>query len=98
MIHIHGNGRHLLRAAATLKGLKAMLLADDKGFPLAFDVVKELKAQVGDVPAVVFADYASFAERLGRRDLAGGVLYTVKNVPDSATANRLMEQVRAYRC
>ena len=27
VIHIHGNGRHLLEAAATLRGLKAMLLA-----------------------------------------------------------------------
>jgi hypothetical protein len=98
VIHIHANGRHLLPAAATLKGLKGMLLADDKGFPLAFDVIKELKSRVGDVPAVVFADYAPFAERLGRRDLAGGVLYQVANVPDAATANRLMEQVRAYRC
>jgi hypothetical protein len=29
VVHIHGNGRHLLQAASTLKGLKAILLLDD---------------------------------------------------------------------
>jgi hypothetical protein len=97
VIHIHGNGRHLLAAAATLKGLKAILLLDDVGFPKAFDVLGDLKARIGDVPAAVFADYPSFVERLRRRELPGGVLYHVKNVPDVAAANRLMERVREYR-
>jgi hypothetical protein len=97
VIHIHGNGRHLLKAAATLKGLKAILLLDDLRIPLAFDVLADLKARVGDVPVALFADYAKFAERLERHDLPGGVMYQVKNVPDVATANRLMEKVRAYR-
>ena len=33
VIHIHGNGRHLLEAAATLRGLKAILLLDDLRLP-----------------------------------------------------------------
>jgi hypothetical protein len=97
VIHIHGNGRHLLQAAATLKGLKAILLLDDVGFPAALDVLGELKARVGPVPVALFADYPKFAERLDRHDLVGGVMYQVRNVPDLATANRLMEKVRAYR-
>jgi len=97
VIHVHGNGRHLLKAAATLKGLKAILLLDDLRIPLAFDVLADLKARVGDVPVALFADYAKFVERLDRHDLPGGVMYQVKNVPDVATANRLMEQVRTYR-
>ena len=97
VIHIHGNGRHLLKAAATLKGLKAILLLNDLRIPLAFDVLADLKAQVGDMPVALFADYAKFAERLDRHDLPGGVMYQVQNVPDVATSNRLMEQVRAYR-
>ena len=97
VIHIHGNGRHLLAAAATLKGLKAILLLDDRGFPPAFDVLGELKPRVGDLPVAVSADYARFVERLERRELPGGVLYQVRNVPDVAAANRLMERVRAYR-
>ena len=97
VLHIHGNGRHLLEAAATMKGLKAILLLDDRGFPLAFDVLGELKARVGDMPVAVFAGHAAFAERLARHDLPGGVMYQVKGVPDIATANRLMEQVRAYQ-
>jgi hypothetical protein len=97
VIHIHGNGRHLLEAAATLKGLKAILLLDDLRFPKAFDVLGDLKARIGDVPAAVFADYPKFVERLDRRDLPGGVMYQVNSVPDIATANRLMEKVREYR-
>lgn len=97
VIHIHGNGRHLLEAAATLRGLKAMLLLDDRGFPLAFDVLPTLKARIGDVPAAVSADYEPFLQRLQRHELTGGVLYQVKNVPDSAAANRCMDRVREYR-
>jgi hypothetical protein len=97
VIHIHGNGRHLLEAAATLRGLKAMLLLNDRGFPPAFDVVDQLQARVGDMPISLFAPYEAFADRVRRRALPGGVLYQVQNVPDAAAANRLMEQVRAYR-
>jgi hypothetical protein len=97
VIHVHANGRHLLRAASTLRGLKVILLLDDLGYPPAFDVLAELKAQTGEVPLAVFAEYEKFAERLERQDLPGGVLYQVKNVPDAAAGNRLMEEVRAYR-
>ena len=97
VIHLHGNGRHLLPAAASIRGLKAILLADDTGFPLAFDVINELKPKLGDVPAVLFADFGGFVERLNRSDLAGGVLYQVQGVPGIDVANRLMEKVRKYR-
>ena len=97
VIHIHGNGRHLLEAAATIKGLKSVLLMDDRGFPEALDVLAELKARMGDVPLAVAADYGKFAGRLARHDLPGGVLYQVRSVPDAATANRLMDSVRKYR-
>jgi len=97
VIHIHGNGRHLLESAATIRGLVALLLLDDRGYPLAFDIVNELKQKVGDLPISLFAPYEAFAERLERRDLPGGVFYQVQGVPDLATAERLMEKVRAYR-
>jgi hypothetical protein len=97
VVHIHGNGRHLLEAASTIRGLKAMLLLDDRGYPSAFDTVLDLKARVGEVPAAVFADYEPFLDRLGRHDLPGGLMYQVKNVPDIGSANRCMEAVRTYR-
>ncbi len=97
VVHIHGNGRHLLPAVATLAGLKAVLLLDDRGWPRAFDVLEQLKSQLGDVPVGVNADYEPFVDRLRRGRLPGGVLYRVYNVPDIATANRTMELVRGYR-
>jgi hypothetical protein len=97
VIHIHGNGRHLLSAATSIRGLKAILLLDDTGFPAAFDVITELKTRLRDMPAAVNADYQAFVRRLASHQLPGGVLYKVKDVPDIDTANRLMELVRAYR-
>jgi len=97
VIHIHGNGRHLLQAASTLAGLKAILLLDDRGFDKAFDILDELQSSTADVPLSCYAPYADFVERLEKHSLPGGVIYNVTGVPDVATANRLMEQVRAYR-
>jgi len=97
VLHIHGNGRHLLPAVATIKGLKAIYLGDDRGYPEAIDVLPELQARTGDVPLVVSVPYGKFADRLNRHELPGGVLYKVSEVPDVATANRLMQKVRAYR-
>ena len=98
VIHIHGNGRHLLEAAATLRGLKAILLLDDVGFPPAFDVRGAIEGPRGRRAGQPLSPPTRrFVERLGRHDLPGGVLYQVQNVPGVDAANRLMEQVRAYR-
>lgn len=97
VVHIHGNGRHLLEAVATLEGLGAIFLGDDRGFPAAFDVLEKLRARTGDMPLVVQVDFDRFVEQLDRGTLPGGVLYKVAGVPDVTTANRSMEKVRKYR-
>ncbi len=96
-LHIHGNGRHLLQTVCSLKGLKAILLGDDIGFPLAFDVLHELKVLTGDMPLIVTVEFDSFVEKLNRHQLSGGVFYQVTGTPDADTANRYMDKVRAYR-
>jgi hypothetical protein len=95
--HIHGNGRHLLEAVSTIRGLKAIYLGDDVGFPRAFDVLPELRARAGDVPLVTSCGLDEFAKALDRHTLTGGVLYKVSGAPDAAAANRIMDKVRAYR-
>lgn len=97
VLHIHGNGRHLFEAVSSVQGLKAIFLGDDKGFPLAFDILATIRKRTGDVPLVVQADFQAFQERLARHDLPGGVLYKLHNVPDADAANRLMHDVREYR-
>jgi len=97
VLHLHGNGRHLLEAVSTLKGLKAIFLGDDRGFPKAFEVLGALRARAGDVPLVVQADFDRFADRLRRRQLPGGVFYKIAGAPNADAANRIMEEVRAYR-
>jgi len=97
VIHIHGNGRHLLEAVRSLQGLKAIFLGDDRGFPPAFDVLESLKQRTGTLPLVVETDYPRFTDKLNKHELSGGVLYKVTGVPDIDAANRVMEHVRAYR-
>lgn len=97
VLHIHGNGRHLLETACTLEGLKAIYMGDDKGFPTAFEVLDKLRARAGDMPLVVQVDFATFSKRLSEHRVRGGVLYQVTDAPDIDTVNRCMEKVRAHR-
>ncbi|MCL5006211.1 MAG: hypothetical protein M1404_06720 [Acidobacteria bacterium] len=97
VLHIHANGRHLLKAVSTLRGLKAILLGDDKDFPSAFSELASLKGRTGDLPLVVQAEFPEFLAALDSHRLIGGVFYKVLNVPDIDTANRVMDRVHAYR-
>jgi hypothetical protein len=97
VLHIHGNGRHLMEAVSTLRRLNAIYLGDDKGFPEAFEVLPQLRARTGDIPLVLQVDFPRFVDRLNRHRLVGGVFYKVTGAPDAATVNRLMDKVRAYR-
>ncbi|MCU0874577.1 MAG: hypothetical protein MUE50_19775, partial [Pirellulaceae bacterium] len=97
VLHIHGNGRHLLQAVSSIRGLKAIYLGDDRGFPQAFEVLGDLQTRTGDVPLVVSVDWDRFVDALRRRTLPGGVLYQVTGADRADAVNRLMEEVRAYR-
>ena len=97
VLHVHANGRHLLEAVSSLRGLKALFLGDDKDFPSAFSVLTELKKRVGELPLVVQVELPDFLDALETHHLPGGVLYRVVSVPDPDTANRIMDHVRHYR-
>jgi hypothetical protein len=97
VIHIHGNGRHLIDVVCTVKGLKALALLDDEGFPLAFDLLPDIKKRTGDLPLIVKVDFDLFRRAFEGHLLPGGVFYKVQNVPDAATANHLARLVRAYQ-
>ncbi len=97
VLHLHGNGRHLLEAVSTLPGLRAVFLGDDRGFPLAFDVLGDLRRRAEDLPFVVQTDFRSFTGKLDAGLLTGGVLYQVSGVPDIESANQTMGRVRKYR-
>jgi len=97
VLHIHGNGRHLLEALSSLRGLKALFLGDDKGFPSAFSALAGLKRRIGNLPLVVQVEFPDFLAALETHRLLGGVMYKVLNVRDPDTANRVMDCVRAYR-
>ena len=85
-------------AASSLKGLKAVLLGDDTGFPPAYEILGQVKKQTGDMPLIVFdVGFGEFGQALKEQRLPGGVLYHVKDVPDADSANRCMDEVREYR-
>ena len=97
VVHVHGNGRHLLEAASTIRGLKALYLGDDRGFPRAFDILPEVRRRVGGLPLVVGCGFEEFVGALRRQALTGGVLYHVAGAPDADAANRAMDEARAFR-
>jgi hypothetical protein len=97
VMHLHGNGRHLLEAVASISKLKALYLGDDRGYPEAADVLPKLRQRAATLPFVTQIPYAPFIEKLERHELTGGVFYKVKGAPDAGSANRAMERVRAYR-
>jgi hypothetical protein len=96
VIHIHGNGRHLLEAVATLRGLKAVFLGDDLHFPSAFSQLRELKSRLGDLPVVLNVEFPEFVAALEAHQLEGAALYIIQQVPDVDTGNRLMDRIREY--
>ena len=97
VIHIHANGRHLLKAASTIKGLKAIYLGDDIGFLSAFEVLADLKAKVNDTPVVCSVSFPDFYKAIKEHRLVGGAFYNVTDVPDTDTANNCMDLVRNYK-
>lgn len=99
VLHLHGNGRHLLPAVSSVRGLKVIHLGNDTGFPPAFDILDELKKKVcpEKMPLSVDIEYKKFRKRLDKHCLHGGVFYDVGAVPNADEANRCMDKVRSYR-
>ncbi len=97
VMHIHSNGRHLLKAVSKLKGLKSIYLLDEKDNPLAFDVLGQLKQQTGDVPLIVNVDENKFEKSLKEHALPTGVMYVVKSEKTISEVNKAMEKIREYR-
>jgi phosphoglycolate phosphatase-like HAD superfamily hydrolase len=89
VMHLHGNGRHLLEAVASIAKLKALYLGDDRGYPEAADVLPELRQRAATLPFVTQIPYASFLEKLERHELVGGVFYKVKGAPDTGAPTAL---------
>jgi len=96
VLHIHGNGRHLLEAVADIPGLKAIYLGDDRGYAPAFTVLPDLKRRAGDVPLVLAVPYEEFCRALGGHTVLGGVQYVVTGTPSADAANETMDRVRKY--
>lgn len=98
VIHIHGNGRHLLPAVSSIRGLKAVALFNDKGYAPAIIEARRLQSGTGDLPLIVSAEFVDFVAAYERGQLTGGTLFLIEGVPDATTANQWMEKIREWRC
>ncbi len=97
LIHLHSNGRHLLKSVANLKGIKAILMANDIWNPPSITLLNEFNTLRDSVPLIVPTTYQDFINSLREHSLIGNAFYIIDEVPDILVANRLMEEVRNYR-
>ena len=97
VLHLHGNGRHLLEAVATLRSLRAIFLGDDRGYPPAFECLPDFRKRVPHLPFVLQIPREAFLAGMERNTLTGGVFYKVQGLMSVDEANRLAERVRTYR-
>ncbi len=96
IVHLHSNGHHLLEGATTLKGLRLIVFGDEPFNPPVYLKLDELARRRGDVPIWLAYPFDAFAPALEAKTLPRNVFYNVTGVPDRATANDLMEAVKAY--
>ncbi len=97
VLHLHANGWHLLESSCTVKGVKAILMVNEKDHVPALRQIASLRKRAGDMPLSVMVEYGEFTQALEKHELAGGMFYYVSGAPDIDCANRWMERVRAYR-
>ena len=98
VIHLHSNGRHLLETVSSLKGIKCIYIGDEEfNPPHAYEMLEDLSSRRGVVPIAISIPFDIFTDKLSKKKLVTNVLYDVTGVPDICIANRLMEQVRAYK-
>lgn len=95
VLHLHGNGGHLLESVCQLSGLKAIRLSKD--WPDVLTALPNLRKRAGDIPLTVDVDFPEFVEGLRQHTLTGGVFYNVSGQMNTSTANACMEEVRSYR-
>src|SRR6266545_933346 len=52
VLHLHGNGRHLLERVASLRNLQAVFFGDDRAYPAAHTRLREFRSRAGDFPLI----------------------------------------------
>ena len=97
VLHIHSNGRHLLKASSSIRNLKAIYLQDERGAPLAFDVLIELKKETGKIPLAVHTTHNHFMDKFNKHELPGNVLYIIDTDRDMKEINSVMKKVKEYQ-
>ena len=95
-LHIHSNGRHLCRLAASNDRITYCSFTEDIGFQKPWEIVAELKESMDPIPIRVTMPKEVFVKKLDERSLPGGVFYLVPGAESVKAANELMRRVFDY--
>ena len=103
LMHFHCNRTDLAAEVAKLPGLELFQFGGDPNDPRPeVDLVPDMRASVGDIPMMTGCPLDLFRDRLRRGALPPNVWYHVGAGPEDRLsideANRLMDEIRAYRC
>lgn len=95
--HLHGNSVYLLPEIVKLRGLVAVQIGEDPGYPRPFDILRDLRRQSGDIPLQIGCTWQEFTRGLEEGSLTGGVEYHVSGAPSVEAANECAAHARQYR-
>lgn len=93
-LHLHGNGRHLCEAVASIEGLSSCHMGDDVGYPPAWTIAGELKARMAPVPISLVIPREAFVEKLRDGSLPRGIQYSL-TARSREEAEQIMSEVLA---
>lgn len=100
LMHFHCTRADLAQEVAKLPGLELFQFGGDTRDPLPeIDRLPEIRRAVGEVPIMASCSLENFRERLSARTLMPNVWYMVSSGDPLPVdeANRLMDDIRAYR-
>jgi hypothetical protein len=97
-MHIHSHALHNLGEIVKLDKLTGIGVADDPNVPGGFEELENIRAITVDIPLQIDCSAHQLQKGMQDRTLPGNVMYMVKQGIETVDqANRLMDEVRAYR-
>jgi hypothetical protein len=96
-VHTHSNGLHIIADILKLNNLKGLQISEDPPpSPRPFERIFEIRSITKDLPLYISCNYEEFSKSLYNKELPGGIIYQVFDVPSISEGNKLMEKIKSY--